>query len=108
MTITPKDSLFSNGSTVLYTGTNISVILAMAYYTIDFRAGGHGIAFGQACFEDGFWCNMDVFLPLDDTSDSASIEAKLYQAAQAGADILVPSTTTVDLKKILYHALTWN
>ena len=89
-------------------GMNLTQVLPPAFYTIDFLAEGRGIAFGMPSNQEGFYCAMDVFLPLDDISDPASIEAKLYQAAQAGADILVPSTTTIDLKKLLYHALTWN
>lgn len=98
--ITPIDSGGSGAST--------TQILAPAFYTIDFLAEGHGIAFGMPSNNEGFYCGMDIFLPLDDIGDPTSIEAKLYQAAQAGADILVPSTTTIDLKKLLYHSLVWN
>lgn len=49
--ITPVDS---NAS-----GTEITQTLASAFYTIDFLAGGHGIAFGQPASQDGFFCNMD-------------------------------------------------
>ncbi len=48
--ITPVDS---NAS-----GTEITQTLASAFYTIDFLAGGHGIAFGQPASQDGFECNM--------------------------------------------------
>lgn len=41
-------------------GTEITQTLATAFYTIDFRAGGHGIAFGQPSSQDGFFCNMDA------------------------------------------------
>lgn len=40
----------------------LTQILDSAFYTIDFLAGGHGIAFGQPCSEDGFWCDMDMYL----------------------------------------------
>lgn len=39
-------------------GTTITQTLASAFYTIDFLAGGHGIAFGQPASQDGFECNM--------------------------------------------------
>lgn len=46
-------------------GTAITQILGSAFYTVDFLAGGHGIAFGQACTDEGFWCAMSVYLALD-------------------------------------------
>lgn len=49
--VTPKDE---NGQS----GTAINTTLPPAYYTVDFRAGGHGIAFGQASVTDGFVCAM--------------------------------------------------
>lgn len=42
-------------------GTEITQTLPSAFYTVDFLAGGHGVAFGQAATEEGFWCNMDTF-----------------------------------------------
>lgn len=45
--------------------------LDRAYFTMDFRKGGKGIAFGQACTEDGFTVNMlttfNESLAFDDT-----------------------------------------
>lgn len=41
-------------------GTLKTQTLAPAFYTVDFLAGGHGIAFGQPCDEEGFWCNMEA------------------------------------------------
>lgn len=37
----------------------LSMTLAQAFFTIDFLAGGHGIAFGQLAENEGFWCDMD-------------------------------------------------
>lgn len=51
--ITPVDS---EGS-----GTEITQTLPSAFYTVDFLAGGHGIAFGRAASEEGFWCDMDTY-----------------------------------------------
>lgn len=55
--ITPKNEL--NGS-LLDTGTTISYTLASAYYTIDFLAGGEGLAFGMASTQAGFYCGMNA------------------------------------------------
>lgn len=41
-------------------GTTITQILGGAFYTVDFLAGGHGIAFGQPCHNEGFYCNMNA------------------------------------------------
>lgn len=42
------------------TGTAITQTISSAFYTIDFLAGGHGIAFGQPASQQGFYCNMDA------------------------------------------------
>lgn len=42
------------------TGTEIIQTLPSAFYTIDFLAGGHGIAFGEPASTVGFSCNMDA------------------------------------------------
>jgi len=52
VSITPNDT---KGS-----GTPITQTVASAFYTIDFLAGGHGIAFGQPSSQEGFYCNMDA------------------------------------------------
>lgn len=52
VSITPNDS---EG-----TGTAIAQTLGSAFYTVDFLAGGHGIAFGQAATEEGFVCAMKI------------------------------------------------
>lgn len=53
-------------------GTTITQILGGAFYTVDFLAGGHGIAFGQACTDEGFWCAMLVYLALDCNGTASS------------------------------------
>lgn len=50
--LTPKDSES--------TGTPITQTLATAFYTLDFLAGGHGIAFGKPAINTGFECAMDA------------------------------------------------
>lgn len=57
ISLTPNDVDINN---VAHSGTAITQMLGSAFYTVDFRAGGHGIAFGQACTADGFYCNMDA------------------------------------------------
>lgn len=42
------------------TGTAITQTISAAFYTVDFLAGGHGIAFGQPSSQPGFYCNMDA------------------------------------------------
>lgn len=42
------------------TGTAITQTVSSAFYTVDFLAGGHGIAFGQPSSQVGFFCNMDA------------------------------------------------
>lgn len=83
--ITPKDSLYSNGQSVLYTGTNISFILPMAYYTIDFLAGGHGIAFGTAAQHEGLVIRfptaigLGLQLPTKTENNQTMIDIDKYQ-----------------------------
>lgn len=55
--LTPNDV---DVKSVSHSGTTISQTLGSAFYTVDFLAGGHGIAFGQASSEEGFFCNMDA------------------------------------------------
>lgn len=52
ISVTPEDSED--------TGTTVTQTLGSAFYTVDFYAGGHGIAFGQPASQDGFFCNMDA------------------------------------------------
>lgn len=49
ITIIPKDNITSEP------GLAAKHILPGIFYTIDFLAGGHGIAFGQPCTQAGFW-----------------------------------------------------
>ena len=42
------------------TGTAISQTLSSAFYTVDFLAGGHGIAFGKPASATGFDCGMEA------------------------------------------------
>lgn len=42
------------------TGTAITQTVSSAFYTVDFLAGGHGIAFGKPASNVGFECAMDA------------------------------------------------
>lgn len=61
-TFEPDDSYIISVQPVDSEGTGVaqSVTLPTAFYTIDFLAGGHGIAFGMPSEEEGFFCNMDA------------------------------------------------
>lgn len=52
--ITPVDDVGGEGTTLIKT-------LSAAFYTIDFLAGGHGIALGQPATDEGFYCNMPAY-----------------------------------------------
>lgn len=52
VSITPRDNRSS--------GSIRSVTIPQIFYTIDFLAGGRGIAFGSIATEEEFFCNMDV------------------------------------------------
>ena len=50
ISITPNDIDINN---VTHSGATITQTLGSAYYTVDFLAGGHGIAFGSAATHEG-------------------------------------------------------
>lgn len=64
ITLTPEDSES--------TGTPITQTLATAFYTLDFLAGGHGIAFGKPAINTGFECAMDATFEADATFKDAN------------------------------------
>lgn len=81
------------------TGTAISQTVASAFYTIDFLAGGHGIAFGQPSSQAGFECNMPTTF-----HDTVTIE----DDADFGADVFIelPSyTSSGTTDKAIYDAI---
>ena len=65
ISVTARDTM-SSSVTIMQT-------LDTAFYTIDFLAGGHGIAFGQPASQDGFFCNMDSHF-----KDKANIMRALF------------------------------
>ena len=79
--ITPQDS---EG-----TGTTITQTLGSAFYTVDFLAGGHGIAFGQPASQAGFFCNMDanfmqdVLIDLPNYQTAGTTDKAIYDAIVA-------------------------
>jgi hypothetical protein len=73
--VTPRDKDVKN---VNHSGTVVTFQLPSAYYTVDFLAGGHGIAFGAFATREGFYCEMDamfdneVYFDLDTASLSGT------------------------------------
>ena len=90
ITVTPNDSKSS--------GTAQSQTLAPAFYTVDFLAGGHGIAFGLPATKTGVLeCDFDaefnknVRLGLDTTATSGT-DYEIYTALQSlgwDSDVIV-------------------
>lgn len=81
------------------TGTAIIQTVSSAFYTIDFLAGGHGIAFGQPASTIGFVCNMaatfndDVLMDLPDYQTVSTTDKAIYDAIVAlgwDSDVLIP------------------
>ena len=72
------------------TGTAITQTVASAFYTIDFLAGGHGIAFGQPASQTGLHCDMEAtFNRTVDVGEEVSSEnllLKLDTTAATGTD----------------------
>lgn len=80
------------------TGTAISQTLSSAFYTVDFLAGGHGIAFGKPASNAGFECAMDstfdedVFIGLPEYQTASTTDKAIYDAVVAlgwDSDVLV-------------------
>ena len=92
------------------TGTAVTQTIAPAFYTVDFYAGGHGIAFGKPASDTGFECAMtatfentaqfddtatfgsDIYIDLSDYQTTGSVDKELYDAIVAlgwDSDVLV-------------------
>lgn len=80
------------------TGTAVIQTVAPAFYTVDFLAGGHGIAFGQPASTTGFECNMPTTF-----HDTVNIEGD----ADFGADVFIelPNYSTSGVDKDIYDAV---
>lgn len=83
------------------TGTAITQTISAAFYTVDFLAGGHGIAFGKPASATGFECAMattfestvdvdgtlscndDVLIDLPDYQTSGTTDYEIYTAVVA-------------------------
>lgn len=90
ITVTPEDTRA--------VGTPATVVLPPAFYTMDFKAGGHGIAIGAPATEDELFIAMDMELAMDhefylelDTDASSGTDYELYQAivSLGWTDVLV-------------------
>ena len=85
ITVTPNCSLGS--------GTALAQTLPTAFYTIDFLAGGHGIAFGAPSTQTGFYVNMDAnFLQGIDVTGDAAISGN----ETVGGNAVITGTTETD------------
>lgn len=80
------------------TGTAIVQTVSSAFYTVDFLAGGHGIAFGQPSSQAGFYCKMDanfmenVLIDLPDYQTTGTTDKAIYDALVAlgwDSDVIV-------------------
>lgn len=91
-----------------HSGTTITQMLGSAFYTVDFRAGGHGIAFGQACTADGFYCNMDTYFETGNVYMSGHISPiGTVKYAQLTSNKSVPNNTGTMLTSISLEAGVW-
>ena len=70
LTITDSTHIYDTETSYTFTITltdrlgeskTITVILPTEFYTIDFKAGGRGVAIGKAAAKDAFECSMDPF-----------------------------------------------
>lgn len=74
--ITPADNVG--------TGTSVLATVSQAFFTVDFLAGGHGLAFGKMATDTGFECAMDatfdgdVFISLPEYTTSGSVDKEIY------------------------------
>ncbi len=91
ISLTPQDSEGITGDTKTDT-------LQTAFYTVDFLAGGHGIAFGQPSSQAGFFCKMDanfmndVLIDLPDYQTTDTTDKAIYDAVVAlgwDSDVIV-------------------
>lgn len=81
------------------TGTAVTQTIAPAFYTIDFYAGGHGIAFGRPANSVGFFSAMDttfeenVYIDLPEYQTASTTDKEIYDAIVAlgwDSDVLIP------------------
>lgn len=93
------------------TGTAVVQTVAPAFYTVDFLAGGHGIAFGTPASVAGFECAMDatfdnpvtfvddadfgadVFIELPDYQTASTTDKAIYDTVVTlgwDSDVLIP------------------
>lgn len=71
------------------TGTAITQTISAAFYTVDFLAGGHGIAFGQPASATGFECNMPtIFHDTVEVEDTLTAQDMTQQEVDDFVDSL--------------------
>lgn len=83
------------------TGTAITQTLGSAFYTVDFLAGGHGIAFGKPASNVGFECAMNTTfenaVEFNSTVDVGGILTCNDDVYISLTDYQTPSTTDYDI-----------
>ena len=96
ITLTPSDDI--GGA-----GTSTSQTLSTAFFTIDFLAGGHGIAFGRPATTAGFYVDMETHLlqGVDITGDMTA--SGTTESLDAYIDL--PDYQTSGTDKAIYDAI---
>lgn len=93
--ITPK----ATTGTETHTGSPVTALIPPAFFTIDFLAGGKGIAFGGPVSQEGFWNYMntyfmkDIFMNLDSAQASGTDHDLLTAISNLGWTSDVTSST---------------
>ena len=96
--ITPKDG--NNTS-----GTPVRLTLPTAYFTVDFKAGGRGIAFGQPATEDGFYCAMNTAFTGNTTVSKLISPASTISSLKLGNETAVASWRNLPRATASSHGL---
>lgn len=107
ITIKPEDTRSAGNTT--------TITLPPAFYTLDFKAGGHGIALGAPATEDGLYIAMettisqgkDLYLELNPNAESGSTDDQIKQviSTKQWTDCYKPGTYDLSVKKLLSKIL---
>ena len=102
ISITPNDDVPNSGPTV-------PITLGSAFYTVDFLAGGHGIAFGRPCSQPGFYVDMatNLLQGVEVTGDADILGDITIGGIAESLDtqIDLPNYLTSGTDKAIYDAL---
>lgn len=92
ISVTPEDSESA--------GTPITQTLPTAFYTLDFLAGGHGIAFGKPAINTGFECAMDA--TFEDTLTAQDMTQQEIEDFVDSLNIQSRASGMVEFKTLLW------